>query len=818
MNRITRFIIQYAFAILAIGFLLSTLGAYFSVHLFSNLRTEIEELLPTDARSVLDLNEVKSRLESTNNLSVIFFSENTQESKKWVDTFAKEIEKLPSTLSAGTEYRIDHVLDFFNQRKSLFIEESDLKKISNFIEEKLHYEIQLYNPLTIIANKSMVEPKLDLMAIQKKYTGKADSYSHFPDGYYATSDEKIRVVLVNLPGGATGIDGSKKLRHAVDEIITRLNPKKIIPDLKIAFTGGVQDLIEEHEALIEDLALSTALVSLLVSIAMILYFKTFLGTLALILSLLIGTVWTFGVSFFEVGYLNANSAFMGSIVLGNGINFGIILLARFLEERRKHKGAPRSLAIAMDKTFSATVVAAGAAGLAYGSLMLTSFRGFRQFGMIGLTGMALCWIASYTILPALLITFYKLGAFQKIAKPSKGKLITAIAYFVEHFPKSILLFTFLLTTLSLFTLSRINSDLIETDMRKLRNKNSLLHGSMYWSQFVDQVFQRYLSPVVILPQNQKDVKPIADEVRKVKEAEGKDSFIVNVSTIDDFIPADQAKKIHLLRQMRKMLPQSLLSELPQSQQKLANNLLSDQSFKSFTEGELPELVKSKFRERSGVMGNLILVEPSLSPELAKSNHLIHFVHSVREAADRIHPGTAVAGTLPVTADLFESIVRDGPKATLCAFIAVFLLVVILFRDFFTILQCSFALILGVLWLVGFILGFHYKINFLNFIALPITFGIGVDYGVNIFQRYRNEKRKGILTVLKQTGGAVMLASLTTIIGYGSLIIASNQAFVSFGTLAILGEITCVFAAVVSLPALICYLEKKAKKHEIATQH
>jgi predicted RND superfamily exporter protein len=114
---------------------------------------------------------------------------------------------------------------------------------------------------------------------------------------------------------------------------------------------------------------------------------------------------------------------------------------------------------------------------------------------------------------------------------------------------------------------------------------------------------------------------------------------------------------------------------------------------------------------------------------------------------------------------------------------------------------------------GYILIFREKINFLNFIALPITFGIGVDYGVNIFQRYRLEKSKGILPVLKHTGGAVMLASFTTVTGYGSLLIASNQAFVSFGKLAVLGELTCVFAAVVALPALISVLQPVTPKPE-----
>ncbi|MBC7396825.1 MAG: hypothetical protein H7333_05220, partial [Bdellovibrionales bacterium] len=70
MNGITRFLLKNAFAVVLVGFALSSVGAYYSFHLFSNLRTDIEELLPTDARSVLDLKEVRGRLESTNNLSV----------------------------------------------------------------------------------------------------------------------------------------------------------------------------------------------------------------------------------------------------------------------------------------------------------------------------------------------------------------------------------------------------------------------------------------------------------------------------------------------------------------------------------------------------------------------------------------------------------------------------------------------------------------------------------------------------------------------------------------------------------------------------
>ncbi len=808
MNHVIRFLIKRAWFVTALTSILGAAGGYFSVHLFSNLRTDLEELLPTQARSVLDLNEVRSRLETTNNLAILMISDKPDASKRFVDALAGEIEKLPREVCAGVEYRIDKEIEFFAKRKSLFIDLKDLEMIRDYIRAKVNYELSLYNPLTIIENKNLKEPSFDFKSLKKKYESKSNSYSRFLDGYYATPDKKQRVILANLPGNKSGISASKELREAVDGIIERLNPASFSADLEVHFAGGVQDLIDEHEALVEDLLLSTVLVTLLVSIAMLLYFKSFMATLSLILALLVGTLWTFGAGYFQVGYLNANSAFMASIVIGNGINFGIILLARYLEERRKRKETPRSIYIALQKTASATGVAALAAGLAYGSLMLTSFRGFRQFGVIGFTGMALCWLATYTFMPSFMILLYRLGFLRKPVRKTKSRFTRGLAHLISKRPRTILVATLAATLLSAASLSRINPGIIETNMKKLRNKKSAESGSMYWGEYVDKLFDRYLLPVVILPKDEKDVQPIADEVRRTKAREGDRSFIVNVSTLQDFIPGQQAEKVRVLRQIDDLLPAQLLRQLRPEERELAQGLLSENSFKRFGPGELPELVRGKFRERDGTLGKLILIEPSLSPELQKSENLIHFVHSVRDSVDKIVPGTAVAGTLPVTSDLFESIVKDGPKATFFAFVAVFLLVILLFREVRTAALCSFALFLGVLWLFGYVLIFDQKINFLNFIALPITFGIGVDYGVNVFQRYRLEKKGGILPVLEQTGGAVLLASFTTVTGYGSLLIASNQAFVSFGKLAVLGELTCVLAAVVSLPALLFLLERR----------
>jgi predicted RND superfamily exporter protein len=113
-----------------------------------------------------------------------------------------------------------------------------------------------------------------------------------------------------------------------------------------------------------------------------------------------------------------------------------------------------------------------------------------------------------------------------------------------------------------------------------------------------------------------------------------------------------------------------------------------------------------------------------------------------------------------------------------------------------------SLLLGVLWLVGAMMALRVKINFANFIAYPITFGIGVDYAVNVASRWELDGRGSILDAVRTTGGAVTLCSLTTIIGYSSLLLAENRALFLFGLLAVLGEFACLSAAIVAMPAFV----------------
>ncbi len=802
MQILSDFILRRAGLVAVVGSILAGVGCYYTVQLYKDLRTDLEELLPTQARSVLDLEKVTSRLESIDNLAVLVFSQNTEASKRFIIDLANRLETIPEIKKAGVEYRIDRELAFFKKRRALYMELDDLIRIRDYIFERVGYEKSLYNPLTILANKEIPEPRFDFFELEKKYKKQSSSYSHFPKGFFATPDETKRVLLVNSPGKSVGIEGIKKLKNQVAQSIIELKPTTYASDIEIHFTGNVEETIQEQEALVEDLALSTILVSLMVTAILLIYYRSAWATLTLVGSLIGGVLWTFGVSFFCVGYLNANSAFLGSIVIGNGINFGVITLARYLEEFRKGGSHDDSIRVAMTQTATATLTAALAAGLSYGSLVLTGFRGFKQFGIVGLIGMILCWISAFTLLPAFL-TLLNRWKPQAISRTQpRAHVSLAVAKFVETYPRPIWGATVILIAASLLTLPNYSSDVLETNLSNLRNIDSVRTGAGFYTRYLNEIFKRFLTPNVVLPETKEHALAIAQLLREKKDSQGPDSFIVSVQTIDDFIPHNQAKKIKILRQIEAKLPSSLVSRLSNEDRDKILSVLTPEAFIPISENDLPQMILRKFREKDGTVGKLILVEPPLSQDIWKGENLVPYVASLREIADSVEPGAPVAGGMIITSDLVESIMHDGPRATLFALLAVFALVIILFRQAKTIFLVAFSLSIGVIWLGGIILGFGLKINFLNFIVLPITFGIGVDYGVNIFQRYRNSPDGNILEVIKNTGGAVVLCSLTTITGYTSLLIARNQGFVSFGILAALGEITCVISAVISLPAFL----------------
>ena len=225
-----------------------------------------------------------------------------------------------------------------------------------------------------------------------------------------------------------------------------------------------------------------------------------------------------------------------------------------------------------------------------------------------------------------------------------------------------------------------------------------------------------------------------------------------------------------------------------------------------TYADVPVEVATMFREKDGTRGLIIVVGQQKGSSTWDGRYLIRWAEGLRALRTESGQRPALAGRAPVFADMISAIVVDGPKAILASFTATLLLVLFAFRALRQRLFTMVALLLGIAWMAATMAVAGMRLNFLNFIAFPITFGNGADYGVNVMRRYAAEEGESnadrVRTAVGETGGAVVLCSLTTIIGYLTLFTSANLALNSFGAAMAISEVTCLLAAVVTMPALM----------------
>lgn len=224
----------------------------------------------------------------------------------------------------------------------------------------------------------------------------------------------------------------------------------------------------------------------------------------------------------------------------------------------------------------------------------------------------------------------------------------------------------------------------------------------------------------------------------------------------------------------------------------------------------------RFAEKDGTRGRIVVVQESDEFSIWDGRYLVRWANDLRGLRTPEGSRPPLAGRAPVFADMISAVYEDMPKAIGAAFFATLVLVIVSFRQWKDSLLCIMALLMGIVWMAGTMAAIGMKLNFLNFVAFPITFGNGVDYSINVMRRYRLEQTAGnddpILSAVRRSGGAVVLCSLTTIVGYTSLYVSANQAMNSFGLAMAISEVTCLLAAVLTMPAVMILLRRRSMEH------
>jgi uncharacterized protein len=776
----------------------------FAARLYGDLRTDLRELLPQGAPAAVALAELEKRIGGLSHLAIVVRTDDLKAGERFVDALAASLKQIPPSLVAGVHWRVDAEKEFLDRHGALYADFKDLVAVRDALRNAIAKANPLLVDLADEADPAPVSLNLDdvLLRIRAAYA----KLDRFPDGYLAGEGGHTLVMLLSPPGAAVNLHDDQRIFDAVDARVKELNPKSFHPSIQVGYGGEIRGVIEAQDALVRDLAVSSVLTLSAVSLALFLYYRTMRSIPLLVAPLFTGVALTFALSRGVIHYLNPNTAFLGSIIVGNGINAGIILLARYIEARRHGVDIARALPLALRATWVATFAASAAAAASYGSLGAVRFRGFNQFAFMGFFGMLLCWLTTYTLMPALIALQDRYWPFRDLRQPKRGRVVGWLAgpfaQLVVKRPLVPVALTLALGSASLYAAYLFAQEPIQYDFTKLGSRFSEQKGQGYWDRHVDAVLQSYQTPTVVLTDSPEQAEAAARAIEKEKQVEGPDTTIESVVTLQQFLPQDQPKKLDVLREIFSMLDKRPAAQLPPEIRRLRENT----RLEPVSLADVPERLIRPFVEKDGHRGRVVLVFPTLTTDSSNGRAQIQHARTVRAAALGVDPNALIAGQIVLTTDIVQAITEDGRFTALLSFCAVALLTVIVMRSLRDGAWVIASLALGVLWGAGAMTVLNLKLNFVNFAVLPITFGIGVDYAVNLYQRYR--QTCSVEEALSSSGGAVALCSVTTIIGYATLVTADNQAIQSFGLTAVIGEITCLTAALFALPAVLSLRDRR----------
>jgi hypothetical protein len=675
---------------------------------------------------------------------------------------------------------------------------------------------------------------------------------------YITFDDG-RLYLLTAQAPREDLNGAAvdRLRELVEQ--TRVE----VPGLNVGLTG--EPVLERDEMLQSQKDTTKAsIVSLLLCALIFIYGYQETGRpVKATICLVVGLAYTLAFATLAVGHLNVLTITFVPILIGLAIDFGVHLVTRYEEELRHGQSEEAALTKAMVFTGQGIFTGALTTAGAFLAMSLTNFKGIQEMGVICGGGLVICLLPMMTLLPVLL-----LRGRQNVLDHELGDQMEARARIERLWlqrPVIVTLVTIVLCGLSVWQWRKIEFDYNLLNMqsqglpsvvfeRKLisatsstnTTQRSILFGVVV-ADSLDHAAELEARlkalPVVsgvdsisqFLQEDQTEKLPVIGEIKQELASlqfQQPDPQPVDVPALSASLYSLQGylgaankevqneepelslqllslrKAIETLRKEMLRGPQEEVEAhsrtLGAFQRALFNDvretfevLRNQDNRERLRIEDLPDALRHRF---VGVTGKYLLqVYPRGKMDLWQRDDQRAFIKEVRQ----IDPD--VTGT-PVQLYEYTTLLKDSyVEAAWYALGAIALLVLLHFRSLASVVLALVPVAVGSIWLGG-LMGFNdVPLNPANIMTLPLVIGIGVTNGIHILNRFAEERQPGILA--KSTGKAVLVSGLTTIAGFGSLVLAEHQGIRSLGYVMATGVATCMIAALTFLPALLNLLTK-----------
>lgn len=592
--------------------------------------------------------------------------------------------------------------------------------------------------------------------------------------------EDIRQILVRPTGSAYDPVFARPFMAEVYETIDALDPES--RGLRVPWIGGAyRHSVEEVEGIIQDLSVTALLSLVLVTTVVGLSFRDLRAVLIIFTPLLLGNLLTWGFAGAVVGTLTSFTSFFTAVLIGLGVDFSIHLYARYREERMQCDDVETAIVRAWDATGPPCATAALTSAGGFCALWIASFEGFQQLGTLLAGGVLLCLASVLFTLP--LLIRWRENRSRAIPMP-KLRLEERLPNLPRYRRAPwVLLSVVVLTTLAMTRLSEID---FEYDLSMMRQQ-----GTAY--QQLDET-QQYLvessyAPIVV---SYDDAESLRADHERLLPAVRDDQLphVEDIVSIHSVLPIDQEQRVQLLNDIitlsqsedTRYLPQQIQANLEQLQQGTPRVL---------SPTDLPRGLQHILGVADG-RHRMMLIPRGNMWDMRQDEALLNEVNAWI-------PDRPAASEFLASAILFQLISVDGPRIAMLALGLIFVVTLLDLRRPGRALGAVVAVTVGMSWAGAGMEIFGVKLSLINFAAIPILMGIGIDIVIHLLHRLAEEGPGRIRHTLATTGWASALSTMTTMASFSSLLLATNQGVRSLGTIIVLGLFMVTMAAFISVP-------------------
>ena len=646
---------------------------------------------------------------------------------------------------------------------------------------------------------------LGLLTMLRDRMGRGKGFVSFDptEAGYVSGDGRSRLVLVKPNGPPFDTDFCKGLfrRLTAVEAAARLQVAGEDPDagaVSIQAAGAYRVSLEAEQLIRREGIVNSIGSLLLLLLVMFAVFRTPWVMLYGCAPLALAAVLTLGINGLIRGSLSPATSGSAGMLFGLGIDGVVLLYLRYLEERRAGASADEAVR-RIGGTASSVVLAQMTTAATFFALLFIDFPTLQDLGSLVGLGILLCCGLTLLLLPALLPRRTDARAGRGVTAAWLGRFVTRAA--------APIVWVSAVATIALGAAStRLHLD-ASIDKLQAQTRGAALEK---------EVAERFSLPrdVLLVLDEHEDIEPLLETDERLERALAARAPSVAASGVGFLLPSAREQErvaaviraagttsggarrdIEAAAARAGFRPDTFVPFLERVPRLLDPNARI--SYDGLMAHGLESVVSRFVVRRDGRYQAVTYLYPQQSVD----------IDALRRIVRDVDPRLRLTGLPAINHELRRQFVPEFLKGIAIGTVAVALLIYMVFRTVRHTLLALLPTAVGFVWSAGALALLRVELDLFSLFAAVTFIGIAVDYGIYVLCRYVFEPSSGMDDVMTKTGAAIIIACVTALIGFGTLIHSSYEPLHVFGIVSIVTLTCCLTASVVSLPALVLEMER-----------